>query len=166
MTDDTYHGTRGHSGGAASREAAEADLLNGVTNEVQQRVLRYARAGGRNGVTAAEARQAAGEHHGRISSALTKMHIAGKLVALTERRGHGGIYVTPDNVDGREVRPYRRQNPRPDRDELAQILGEHEHWRGYDQQCQCGADSGNRTAHRLHVADVILARLRGEEVAP
>jgi hypothetical protein len=165
MIDDTYHGTRGHSGGAASREAAEADLLNGVTNRLQLDVLRIAEDRGRRGVTASEAREHLQEHHGRVSSALTKMHIAGHLVALTERRGHGGIYVTRDNVDGREVRPYRRQNPRPDRDELAQILGEHEHWRGYDQQCQCGADSGNRTAHRLHVADVILARLRGEETA-
>lgn len=161
MTEDAYHGTRGHSGGDASREAAEADLLSGVTNEVQRRVVELAYRSMTRGVTASEMRDHLGEHHGRVSSALTKMHIAGKLVALTERRGHGGIYVTPDNVDGREVRPYRRQNPRPDRDDLAFLLGYHE--RGWDEGCICGG--ADDATYLTHVADVILARLRGEEAS-
>lgn len=165
MTDDTYHGTRGHSGGAASREAAEADLLNGVTNRLQLDVLRIAEDRGRRGVTASEAREHLQEHHGRVSSALTKMHIAGHLVALTERRGHGGIYVTRDNVDGREVRPYRRQNPRPDRDELIDMQIKHRRQPGTT-SCSCGTYSPNLVTQRVHFADVILARLRGDEVAP
>lgn len=120
---DSYGGTRGHSGGDASRDAALADLVNGVTNVTQRLVLIFAERAGAKGITVAEVRDKnGGLHHGRISSALTKQHIAGRLVALRERRGHSGIYVLPEHVNGREVRPYRRQNKRLDRDDLIEII--------------------------------------------
>lgn len=108
--DEIYGGTRGHSGSDASRDAAEADLTKGVTNVTQKYVLVLAQQMGARGITVAEAREKDGKlHHGRISSAITKQHIAGRLVALTERRGNCGVYVLPEHVNGREVRPYRRQ---------------------------------------------------------
>jgi hypothetical protein len=159
MTDDTYHGTRGHSGGDASRDAAIADRDKGTTNEIQEQMLRYASAAGRLGVTALEARRGSGHHHGRVSSALTKLHIAGKLVALAERRNNGGIYVTPENVDGREVREYRRAKPKIDKADLVATLEQHRpipvmvgYWR-----CDCSDWRGAQlSSHREHVADVIV----------
>lgn len=109
-SDRSYGGTRGYSGGSASADAAYADLVSGVTNAAQKLVLILAAQAGERGITAAEVREKTGGlHHGRVSSALTKQHIAGNLVALQERRNHSGIYVLREHVAGREVRPYQRQ---------------------------------------------------------
>ena len=109
----SYGGTRGYSGGGSSREAAYADLAKGITSKVQRLVLILAAQAGERGITVADVREKNGTlHHGRVSSALTKMHIAGRLAALTERRGHQGIYVLPEYANGREMRLYRRQRVR------------------------------------------------------
>lgn len=160
-TDDTYHGTRGHSGSDSSRDAAYADLTTGVTNATQKYVLIMAAQAGERGITVAELREAKGGlHHGRISSAITKQHIAGKLVALTERRGHCGIYVLPEFVNERETRPYRRQNVRLQVDDVLALINQHRLMLGG--MCRCGSPVPHTEAHRRHVAEQIVALSRGE----
>ena len=158
---DAYRGTRGYTPGNASKDAAEADAASGKTNELQERMLRYALAARERGVTVQEARVGAGEHHGRVSSALTKLHIAGRLVALRERRGNAGIYVHPDYVNGRETRPYRRQNQPLSVDEIADVLHAH-HLAGWENECTCGWLGENRAQQERHVAEALAAALRGE----
>ena len=112
--DPAYHGTRGASGSSSSEDAAYADLVKGVTNATQRLVLILAAQAGAKGVTVAELREnKTSLHHGRISSALTKHHIAGRLIALHERRGHCGVYVLPEFVNGRTFRPYHRAGKKP-----------------------------------------------------
>jgi hypothetical protein len=154
----SYGGTRGDSGSSASHDAAEADYENGVTNALQEEVLRIVRGDGRRGTTAAEARSATGQHHGRVSSALTKLHIAGKIVALEERRGHGGIYVAPEYVLGRPTRPYRRQAKRVDEEAVLGVLLNHTLWR--NGKCSCGwYPSEGDLSYRRHVAREITEAL-------
>lgn len=169
MTDDPYHdgGTRGSSGGGASADAALADLVKGVTNAAQKYVVIMAQQAGERGVTVAELREKTGSlHHGRVSSATTKMHIAGRLVALTERRGHAGVYVVPEYVNGREERPYRRQSARLTIEAVESLLSEHGLLRtqgGRQVQCSCGEDTVHSMhEHRRHVARKIVELSRGE----
>lgn len=157
---DAYHGTRGYTTDNASKDAAEADAASGKTNELQEHLYAYVSSTGRDGATVHEALAFAQEHHGRVSSALTKMHIAGRLVALRERRGNAGIYVHPGYVNGRETRPYRRQNQPLTVDEIADVLAGH-NWSHYEWTCLCGWD-GQRERHERHVAEAIAAALRGE----
>lgn len=156
---ESYHGTRGDSGSAASREAAQADYDNGVTNRLQLQILDAAIDRGRRGVTAAEMREFTQEHHGRVSSAITKLHIAGKLVALTERRGHGGIYVTPDNVGGRETRPYKRQTKMVDVEAVTGVLLQHR-YNPREGACYCGwRPRDGDLSHTRHQAQMIAEAL-------
>ncbi len=166
--DDSYHGTRGWAdGNDASREAAFADLTKGVTNKTQRLVLILAQQAGRRGVTVGEVREAKGAlHHGRMSSALTKQHIAGKLVALRERRGNQGVYVLPEFVDGRDVRPYRPQRKTPDTEVIVGVLLHHEYMTPThsDPYCRCGEWVAPHTgpitpAHRQHLAEMIAEAL-------
>lgn len=168
MTDDPYHdgGTRGSSGPASSTDAARADLVQGITNATQRYVVIMAAQAGARGVTVAELREKSGSlHHGRISSAMTKQHIAGRLVALTERRGNAGVYVLPEHVGGREVRPYRQQNRRLTVDEVYGLLTEHQILNGIAHaECACGdVTVRNRTEHRQHVARVIVGFARDKQ---
>lgn len=159
---DAYHGTRGYTAGNASKDAAEADAASGKTNELQDHLYVYVSSTGRDGATVHEAIAYANQHHGRVSSALTKLHIAGRLVALRERRGNAGIYVHPDYVNGRETRPYRRQNQPLTVDEIADVLVKHRlDWPG---DCECGQEVPVRglVDHEKHVAEMLAAALRGE----
>lgn len=165
MNDDPYHdgGTRGSSGSDTSRDAAYADLVSGVTNATQKYVLIMAAQAGAKGITVADVREKdGGLHHGRISSAITKQHIAGRLVALTERRGHCGVYVLPEHVNGREVRPYRQQNPRLQVEDVEIVLDHHGWYDWQHQKCNCGAGVGDRQGHQTHLAEYIVALSRGE----
>lgn len=160
-TDDPYHdgGTRGASGPSASREAADADLYKGITNAAQRYVLIWARWAGEAGVTSAELREKAGTlHHGRVSSAITKQHIAGRLVRLVERRGHCHVYVLPEYVAGREGLPYRQQNPRLTADDVEEVMVTH---RRTIPGCACGRAIDHPDAHRRHVAEEIVAAMKG-----
>lgn len=164
MTDDPYHdgGTRGSSGGGASADAALADLVKGVTNAAQKYVVIMAQQAGERGVTVAELREKTGNlHHGRVSSATTKMHIAGKLVRLEQRRGHSHIYVTPEHVGDRETRPYRQQNVKLQVEDVEAILAEHR--LGLSGYCSCDPFlTLGPNEHRAHVAGLIVALSRGE----
>lgn len=163
---ESYHGTRGHSGGDTSKDAAIAERDKGTTSEMMRRVKILVDAADFAGITSAELRAAMpGEHHGRITSALTKLHIAGEIVALTERRGNCGIYVMPGWVLRREVRPYRRQNVRLQVEDVQSLLLEHRlgYPIGRDLICVCRAWKGDSVlAHQKHLAEVIVALSRGE----
>ena len=170
MTDDPYHdgGTRGSSGSATSHDAALADLTSGVTNATQKYVLIMAAQAGERGVTVAELREKTGGlHHGRISSAITKQHIAGRLVALTERRGHSGVYVTPEHVNGREARAYRPQNVKLQVEDVQEIIDRHQvtvTLRSGIWHChECKRAFPEYGAARRHVSELIVALSKGEQ---
>lgn len=164
MTEDPYHdgGTRGSSGGGASADAARADLVSGLTNAAQKYVVIMAQQAGTRGITVAELREKTGGlHHGRVSSATTKMHIAGKLVRLAERRGNSHVYVAPEFVDDRDVRPYRQQNVRLQVEDVEDVLKRHR--LGLSRYCaRCMSLSLEPAKHRAHVAGLIVALSRGE----
>lgn len=165
MTDDfepslAYNGTSGHQAADTSRDATNHADLTGITNKAQRYALILAGQRGRDGVTVAELRERDGSlHHGRISAALTNLHKAGRLAALLDRRGHCGIYVLPEFVEGREVRQFRSNRPHIDRTDLVNLLDHHRmipiaagQWR-----CYClGWQGHGLTAFRGHLADVII----------
>ena len=174
--DPAYHGTRGASGSSSSEDAAQADLVKGVTNATQRLVLILAAQAGAKGVTVAELREnKTSLHHGRISSALTKHHIAGRLIALHERRGHCGVYVLPEFVNGRTFRPYHRAGKKPiDPEIIVGVLLEHEAMTpSYaDPFCRCGwgvpgaprsitMSISPAPQHRQHLAEKIAEVLNG-----
>lgn len=106
----SYHDTRGYSEDGASQDAAIAERDSGKTSKIMEAILEEVALTKSVGLTSAELRRLHPmDHHGRLTSGLTKLHIAGKICALTERRGNCGVYVTPEHVQGRETRPYRRQ---------------------------------------------------------
>jgi hypothetical protein len=155
-----YNDTSGHQAAESSAEGVRHADVTGITAKAQKYALIMATQGGRNGVTVAELRERHGSlHHGRISAALTNLHKAGRLAALRERRGHCGIYVLPEFVEGREVREFRSNRPHIDRAELVNLLDHHRPivqsvsgWR-----CYClGWQGGGLTAFRQHLADVII----------
>jgi hypothetical protein len=157
---ESYGGTRGYSAGA-SQDAAYADLVSGITNKTQRYVLIMATQAGERGVTSAELEETGGKlHHGRVSSALTKMHIAGRLVALTERRNHAGVYVLPEHVSGRETRSYRRQLPKRSEGIIAEVLYDHQNnGVDYGYNCACGFIPSKGNTYEQHVAHEIVEAL-------
>lgn len=159
--DDTYHGTRGFSGSSTSEDAAYADLVKGVTNITQRLVLILAAQAGPKGITVRDVRDdKTSLHHGRISSALTKHHIAGRLVALYERRDHCGVYVLPEYVNERPSRPYHRQGRKPiDPEVIRGVLLDHRSTTlGHSCACGWGAGPGD-LSHPLHQAEKIAEAL-------
>ena len=93
----------GHSGSETSEEAARRPGVGKKTMEVH----RLLEAAGREGLIALEAGALAGLSHGAVSGALSRLHRAGLVERLTERRGRQQVYVAPEYVDGRETAPYR-----------------------------------------------------------
>jgi len=69
----------------------------------QRAVLSYVTLRGVYGATVKEARDHTQLHHGVTSSALTTLHKAGRLARLLDRREKCRVYVTPDNLNGREA---------------------------------------------------------------
>lgn len=122
-----YAGTSGHAEPDTSAAATVHADLEGITAKAQRYALIIAQQQREHGVTVAELRETQGNvHHGRVSSALTNLHKAGRLVALRERRGHCGVYVLPEYVDGREVREYKPSRKPIDADLIEEVLAEHE----------------------------------------
>lgn len=118
-----YAGTTGHADVDTSREAQEADLLHGITAKAQRYVLIMLSQSGKHGYTVAELREKDGTlHHGRVSSALSNLRLRGKIVMLQERRGNCHVYVLPENQDGRDLHPYRRNRPKMTVDAVAEVI--------------------------------------------
>ena len=103
--DMTYAGTAGHSGTDTSKaQAADLKRVGPVQRDVHREVARS----GFVGRTVAELRREFPQyHHGQISSALTNLHRAGKIVRLVQQRNRAKLYVTPSHVDGRKTEPPR-----------------------------------------------------------
>lgn len=109
-----YRGTQGHSGTKTSRERAVSEVASGAAGARQTAVLSHLDHLGEYGITVKEVRERTGWHHGQASAALTNLHIAGKIVRLTEVRDRCMVYVMPNYVAGRTVSPYvpqRRNRP-------------------------------------------------------
>lgn len=106
-----YAGTSGWSGSETSHDRAITHDDDGTTAAAQREALFYARMAGPRGVTVAELRREMGEHHGKVSGALSVLHMTGHLCRLYDRRDRCAIYVTPDNVEGRDTAPHGRKDP-------------------------------------------------------
>jgi hypothetical protein len=157
-----YNGTAGYNSASdTSRDAAYDDLVTGVTAKAQRLTLILALQQREHGITIAELREAKGSlHHGKMSSALTNLHKAGRLARLAERRGRCHVYVLPEFVDERETQAFRPNRPQIDRNELANEIGRHSLYlslRGPGGYCKCGAPMVQGTSFNQHVADVIVA---------
>jgi hypothetical protein len=107
----------GWSGSEASKERAHREDANGTTEDRQQRILGQVGHWGQQGRTVKELRDRYPDmHHGQISSALTGLHKAGKILRLAEKRDRCSVYVHPSFLLGREVVPpgrNRRQKVDP-----------------------------------------------------
>lgn len=102
-----YAGTSGWSGSETSRERAETEDADGTTSVRQTATMREVSEHGVYGVTVKELREITGWHHGRASAALSVLHKEGRLARLTDRRDRCAIYVTLDDVRGRETAAHR-----------------------------------------------------------
>jgi hypothetical protein len=160
-----YAGTSGHQQAATSRDAILDDDLNGVTAAAQRYVLVMARQRHAQGVTVAELRESKGGlHHGKMSSALTNLHKAGRLVALKARRDKCGIYVLPEFVEDREVRSYRPNKTKVDPEIIVGVMLAHPQTlplqgnRSFLWHCGCGWASRDQEFKR-HLAGKIAEAL-------
>lgn len=156
-----YAGTEGHNDTDTSRDAAWAEAMKTAT--VRQRlVMILLRRKKEYGMTVKEFRDAKdGIHHGRASSALTSLHATGRIVALLERRTNATVYVLPEYVNERPVRPYVRSRKALSDEETVRICREHAPIAGPGQnndiRCLC-TDYRIRGSlgHAQHVAEVLI----------
>ncbi len=103
-------GTTGYvAGNEASRERAEYERDEGLASYRIREAVNRTRKYGVHGLTSAEFRDLTVLHHGQASAALTNAHKQGYLVRLQERRQHAYVYVTPENVFGRDTYPFSPQ---------------------------------------------------------
>ena len=119
-----YAGTSGWSGSETSKERATEADASGETARRQTRTMAIIEAAGPNGITWTELGQQTGWHHGTASGALSVLHKADQIKRLIERRGRCQIYVTPQNVNGREVAPYKPNTANEQIEELRKELAE------------------------------------------
>lgn len=104
-----YAGTTGHSGSDTSKERAVRETGDGTAGERQARIRQLLAAAGPTGMTVVELRadRYGLGHHGSVSQALSVMHQEGMIAALKhDRRAGAGVYVLPEYVMGRIVRPF------------------------------------------------------------
>ena len=119
-----YAGTTGHSGSDTSRERAVREASDGTASFRQSRILQLLGNAGPTGMTVVELRASRYGlgHHGTVSGALSSMHAEGLIAALRhDRRGGAGVYVRPEHVLGRIVRPF---NPNKATQESASATNE------------------------------------------
>lgn len=96
----------GSMGSELSRQRAEREDEDGTTTDRQDRVIGEIRMSGIIGRTWKDIAQRFEWHHGQATGALSPLHQAGHIAALATEYGRDGctVYVTPDNVGGRETR--------------------------------------------------------------
>jgi hypothetical protein len=117
-----YAGTTGAAGSDASRERAENEAADGTAYARQSRILDLLDSAGTLGMTWKEISDHTGEHHGKVSGALSSMHKAGSIVALKfNRRNGSGVYVLPPYVMDRPVREFR-SNSQPEDGAVEKLL--------------------------------------------
>lgn len=113
----------GWSGSDTSREAGEKVQQLGRRQQEVYDVLDMHL----TGLTCAEVERILRIGHGAASGALTRLHRAGRIVRLVERRDGQQIYLTPDRLVEQDVAPYtaNRVNRHPDkmsREEIMDIM--------------------------------------------
>lgn len=106
--------TGGWSGSETSHERAVEAERSGRASRVRDAAWEVVRLGGLQGATWYEVSAALHCHHGSASSALSNLHMMGKVERLRERRGRSAIYVLPHAVNGRETAPFGRRKPAVD----------------------------------------------------
>lgn len=157
---ETPYGDAGYGRREEQRDNYRHDLLEGVTSMAQRLTLILAGQQGAHGITIAELRESKGAlHHGKMSSALTTLHMTGHLAALKARRGRCGIYVLPEFANGRETRAYK-PNRKPINPEVIRGILLH-HIADVDPVvCYCGwMPTLQQSSHSLHVAEQIAEAL-------
>lgn len=164
MSDDTStpYGDAGYGQRDEQRDNYRHDLVTGVTNVAQRLTLILASQAGAKGITIAELRESKGAlHHGKMSSALTALHIEGRLAALKTRRDRCGVYVLPEHVKGRETRAYKPNRKPISTDVIRGVLIDH-HRNSIDQWClgaHCSWAPGFGTTFPEHQAEKIAEAL-------
>lgn len=112
-----YNGSSGWSGGKTSRDRANHEDKTGITGERQRAVMSYLAGAGFHGGTWREIADYLELHHGQASAALSVLHKTGHIMRLSSTRGAGkhrsGVYVLPEYVMGREVKPHRENKSHP-----------------------------------------------------
>lgn len=98
-----YAGTSGWSGTDTSEARARRLDESGRTFDMNEKILILVTNHGFYGATVAELRERLPEHHGTVSGTLTRLHLAGRIARLAEKRGGCKIYVAQNYVSGREV---------------------------------------------------------------
>jgi hypothetical protein len=102
-----YAGTAGFVPVITSRDAAYHSAASGTLATRQRRIFQILGERGTVGATSAEIETLTGDHHGKVSSALSSMHKDGAIVALKNvKRNHCGVYVLPEHVNGQPVREF------------------------------------------------------------
>lgn len=84
---------------------------NGYTTSaavaVGTQVLALVASRGAHGLTVAELRDIATDHHhGTLSGTLSNLHRKGEIAMLTEKRKRCRVYVLPENVNGRATKAH------------------------------------------------------------
>lgn len=104
--------TSGHSGTDTSRDRAVRERDNGVTAYRQAEVLYLLdNLAVHYGMTVKDVLSERPDwHHGQASSALSNLHKAGRIARLRSKRQGCHVYVTLDNVAGRDTESFGR-NP-------------------------------------------------------
>jgi hypothetical protein len=118
-----YAGTSGWSGSTTSRDRAIQDDTSGVTSERQLKVLQMLEDAGAEGLTWGDISEITGDHHGKVSNALSVLHMERYISRLTERRGKSQIYVRHHYVNRRGTAPHKQHTRQETESEwLAELL--------------------------------------------
>ena len=90
-----YNDTAGYVNRPASKQRAMQELNGGVLGKRQQAILDVLDAAGANGMTWKELGDQLGLHHGKISGALSNMHLFGVvfMLRLTKDRCHPYVHA-------------------------------------------------------------------------
>jgi hypothetical protein len=117
-----YDGTTGHAREGASAQRAHREAADGTAADRQNRIIALLSDAGPIGMTADElARRNVAPHRSAVSAHTSSLHKAGRIACLRERRDGAGIYVLPQNVNGRVTREFAG---RTDADVAAQDASE------------------------------------------
>lgn len=102
-----YAGTSGWSGSVTSFERALNNDKSGLTGKHQALFITDLVFSGFDGLTSREWGLLHDFEHQTYSSIPSTLHLAGKVVRLTQRRGKHQIYVLPEYVNGRAISPHK-----------------------------------------------------------
>ncbi len=102
-----YAGGTGHNETETSIDAEP--WRNEITDKFQIAAMEHLKRRRVKGATSEEVGRWLGEEKGRLGTALTNLHIGGKVERLRSRRNNHYVYVLPHFVLGRRIKPYMPQ---------------------------------------------------------